>query len=385
MRPLILALLTGALLTQAFIDLEIAVDLGPWHANAPLVDLFGLALLGAVAMVGWRAPIAPPGWRGYALFLLASAISVQAAIDPGAALHHLLRKPIFLYLTYGLALAWAVARAADEATLRRAVLGFALGTAGLSLATSGLRIVAGDALWFQPIAGITPNHKTLSVALAGWVPLVLVWRDRWAGRAALLALALAILASASKTAWITLGFGLAWVWPAGRPLASRPRLIAPILAGALALALYAPILLSSKAMLDAARSRHSLNVRAWEMFLAHPIFGSGTGMNVVHEQVIFPHYRVNGVDAHGVIQKIASETGLVGLAGFVAFALGVGAALRRRAQETGEALDHAAWGTFLALHLNLLLSTETLSPTHWVPLGLCWGLCCRPRAGAGVS
>ena len=37
------------------------------------------------------------------------------------------------------------------------------------------------------------------------------------------------------------------------------------------------------------------------------------------------------------------------------------------------------WATFVALHANLLFSTETFSQTHWIPLGLLWGLSERRR------
>lgn len=380
MRPLILALLLGVLLFQDLIDLELAFDIGGWHANAPVVDLLALALLLAVVPGYVKSPIPAPGWQGYVLFLVASLLSIRAAVDPGSALHHLVRKPLFMYVTYGCGLAWAVARLAEPRLLRRGVLAWAIGTAAISLAASAGRIQAGETLWFQSIAGITPNHKTLTVAMAGWVPMLLLWRDRPAARAALALVGLAVLASASKTAWITLAFGLAWCFPRARPLTSRPTLAVPLFAGALALAIYAPLLLRSKAMLDAARSRHSINLRAWEMFTEHPWFGSGSGMNVRHELVTFPHYRVNGVDAHGVIQKITSETGVVGLLGFLAFTAMTGLALRRRWRCGGDGLDHAALGVWCALHLNLLLSTETFSPTHWVPLGLCWGLACRAWA-----
>lgn len=375
------------LLSHGFIDLEWAVDLGRWHMNAPVADLVALALLPIGVALAMRDRQAPPGWRGYGLFLLACAISLSAASVRSEALHHLLRKPLFLYLAYGVSLAAIVRRLGLGTPLIAAILGFSLVTSGVSLASSLERIGAGDALWFQALSGLTPNHKTLAVALSAWVPLLIHLcgvkdaRLRAIGRATLGLALLSILASASKTAWITAAFGVAWRFPRTRPVASRPALVLPGLAVGLGLALYAPLLLGSKAMLDAARSRHSLNVRAWEMFADHPLFGSGTGMNVLHEMVTFPHYRVNGVDAHGVLQKVASETGLVGLAGYAWFVLAMARGLRDASRQAGpDSAERALFGVFLALHLNLLLSTETFSPTHWVPLALCVGLARTPRA-----
>lgn len=374
------------LLSQDLIDLAPAVQIGPWRADAPVADLLALALL-PLAALGWsRDRTEPPGWRAYSAFLIVAAVSVFFAQEPAESLHHLVRKPLFLYLAYGVGLSWAVARVVPRRTLIHAALAYVLLTAGLSLGASALRIAAGEALWFQKLDWITPNHKTLAVALAAWVPFVLgePWRSaqrgpRLAARIGGAAIILALLASASKTALITAAFGLAWHLPRARPLSTRPRLLVPLLAAALGLAVFSPLLLQSRAMLDAARSRYSLNVRAWEMFSRDPLFGSGTGMNVVTEMVTFPHYRVNGVDAHGVVQKIASETGLMGLLSFGAFTWSTGAALRRRAWRRGgpAGRDWGLWGTWAALHVNLLLSTETFSPTHWVPLGLCWGLSLR--------
>ena len=39
-----------------------------------------------------------------------------------------------------------------------------------------------------------------------------------------------------------------------------------------------------------------------------------------------------------------------------------------------ESPDALRTATFCTLHANLLLSTETFSPTHWGPLALAWGL-----------
>ena len=377
----VLSLVAIVALSFPFIDLELAVDLGGWHANAPLADVAALALL-PLALLGARlAPIPLPGARGYALFLAASAASVLVAIDRGAALHHLVRKPALVYALYGVGLAWAIARATPPRWFDRLVLASVTLCSAVSLATSAVRITGGDALWFDRLDGLTPNHKTLAVCLSGILPLVLAGAGRARGVVAALAIA-AIAASASKAAWITGAFSVGLFWPAGRPVSLRPRLVGPLLIAALIAALYAPVLVGSKAMLDAARSRHSLNVRAWEMFASNPLIGAGTGMNVEIEMVTFPHYRVNGVDAHGALQKVASETGLLGLAGFAWFTWATGAALKRRWEDAGRPRtgpEAAAFGAWLALHVNLLLSTETLSPTHWVPLGLAWGLAWRAR------
>ena len=350
----ITVLLAVILLSQDLVDLELALDLGSWHANAPVVDLAALVLLPMALWGWWRRPSPLPMPRAYALFLVASVLGLALALQPAEALHHLVRKPLFLYLAYGVGLSWVVARAVPRRHTLVLLLAWAASTAALSLVTSVGRIAAGNTLWFSAIGGITNNHKTLAVALAGALPLVMGLAtdssaDRPLRKAAKVAAGLVLVAvalSASKTAWITSVVALALFWPRTRPLGLRARLVLPSLALAFALAYYAPVLVGSKTMLDAARSRHSLNARSWMLFKEHPLVGSGSGMSVVAEMVTFPHYRVNGT----------------------------GVALRRRWSGRPSGLDYGTVGTWGTLHLNLVLSTETFSPTHWVPLALAWGL-----------
>jgi O-antigen ligase len=192
----------------------------------------------------------------------------------------------------------------------------------------------------------------------------------------------AVVLSASKAAWICLAFGaLLWFPNRERAWGWRTRFAVPFVLVGVSVAIYAPVLVGSKAMLDAARSRHSLNVRAVQMVAEHPVLGAGPGSSVEIEMVEFPHYRVNGVDAHGVVQKVAGETGLAGLLAYGVFA---GVVLITAARRRRFSAPHAgAAGTILVLHLSLLLSTETFSPTHWYVFAVAWGLLHGPRTGTG--
>jgi hypothetical protein len=387
----VFALVGTVLATQAYVDMELSTNIWGWHANAPVVDLAGLALL-AVAVAAWQAgmlsglqwrPPAPAAWLA---FLLIAAVGLPGALFPQVSVHAVVRRAVFAWLVYGVALSLAAATLLPAGRLRALVLFGAGVTAAVSIGTSVLRIVGGDTLWYQPLAHLTPNHKTLAVSLAGWLPLVIAWARghdgvaRTSARVVALAATVAVALSLSKTAMLAAAFAIGWHWPTRRPLATRLHLVLPALVGGALLAYYSPLLIDSKVMLDAARSRHSLNERAWMLFSAHPLLGAGLDANTQVELVTFPHYRVNGVDAHGVIQKIASETGLLGLLAWCSFTVSVGRRLwQRRHMSLG---THAALGTFLGLHLQLLVSTETFAPTHWVPLAICWGLSFRdPEVG----
>jgi O-antigen ligase len=379
----IVALVVGVILTQDLIDLELSTDIGAWHANAPIADLLALALLPLALFAAghprsWPALPAPVA---YGLFVAASLASVATAVAPADSIHHVVRKTALLYLLYGVGLSVAVARVVPAVVVYRATLVYAIATAVVSLGTSVLRVAAGDALWFTGLQGITPNHKTLALALSAWVPWLLlggtVNGSKWPSRIAVVLVAGATLLSFSKSGLIAVGMGLLLLVPRGRPIGLRPKIIVPAMIVAYLLSLSAPLLLQSKTMLDAARSRQSLNVRAWEMFEHHPLTGSGSGGNVVYEMVTFPHYRVNGIDAHGVIQKIASETGLLGLLTYGAFVVLGTRGLWRRWDGKPYGTGYAELVTWGLLHLNLLLSTETFSPTHWIPLGVVWGTAVR--------
>lgn len=376
----VLVLVAGVLFTHTFIDLELAADIGGWRANAPIGDLFALLLLAVAAVGWWRDRSQPMAPLPYTVFLCIAFVGAATTWEPGTSLHNLLRKPLFVYLAYGLALSWAVARVIPPRRLERLVLAALTLIATVSIATSSGRILAGDSLWFHELGGITSNHKTLAVALSGWLAWTLSLRQTRAGLVVSGLIVLAIALSASKTALIATGFAIAWWFPRQRPIAMRPAVLLALLALAYGAAMLSPMMIRSRAMLDAARSRHSLNMRAVEMVERSPLFGDGSGMSTEIELVTFPHYRVNGVDAHGVIQKVASETGLLGLAAYLWFLWVSTAVIWRRWDRIPGGPRYAHLGCWAGLHLNLLLSTETFSPTHWVPLSVMWGLSQREQA-----
>ncbi len=364
-----------AILTYPYIDLSVAIPIASWHMNAPVGDIavsLLIAVVAADALLTRRAPLPLPGWIGYAVLVVAGMLALPAAIDAHASLHTLVRKVIFSWIAYGGAIALVVARVLPDVWLRRLVRASLTTVALLSLATSLGRILAGNTLWFSAIEGLTNNHKTLAVAMAPVAVLAWSWRGRLDRGVAALAF-VAIALSLSRTAWIASAVGICFfVVVRGRPLANRHGVLPAVVVFGFLVATYGPILSGSVTQFDALRSRHSLDRRAWEMFAAHPIVGMGAGSGVLVVQETFPDYRVNGVETHGVVQKVGSEHGLVGLLGYALF---FGAMARRVRSHHHD--GNGVWPTFLALHANLLLSTEAFTLTHWLPLGLVWGLAHR--------
>ncbi|MFT4976980.1 MAG: hypothetical protein ACI8S6_002885, partial [Myxococcota bacterium] len=205
-------LLAVVICSQSYIDLELSAELPGWSLNAPLADLAAAAIV-PLAVWGWlrgeRGPL--PGPWGYLLLLIAGLLSLTNADDPALGAHFLLRKPLLLYVAYAFGVAWAVRQLPRRVTVSL-LLAWAASTAGISLVTSASRILGGEALWFQAIGGLTPNHKTLAVSLAGGLPLLLLIRGRAARFTALL-VGVALLASASKTAWLMAALSLSLLWP----------------------------------------------------------------------------------------------------------------------------------------------------------------------------
>ncbi len=380
MNGLITALLAVVLLTQAFIDLELALDLGVWQLNAPVADL---AALGLVALLPWmwgrRPPVPAPGpAAAYLAVVLVSALLIDAEAAHSSAAMGVkwgVRRPAFLFVAYALALPAALHQVSRERADTLLVAG--IGVVGaVSVVTSVIRIASGWGSWWSDITMLTPNHKTLAVWAAPFVPWLWTRRGSREGKALLGLVLAAIALSSSKAAIITAGFGLAWVlhWR-GRPLAQRWALTAVAIAVAGGLAIVAPSLLQSRTMSDALRSRHSLNKRNWTMFEARPVLGMGPGTSTTVEMTEFPHYRINGVEAHGVLQKTAGETGVLGAAAWLTFSGALLLSMRRRWLDTGGDTHGEAWawvGVAGALHLNLVHSTEAFTMTHWVPLGIAW-------------
>ncbi len=385
---LIGAILLGLLLlVWPYIDLELAAPIGRWAFNAPLADLAALLLapLGAFSLLAVGLP--PSARRplmlaasGYAVLLAAGLVGALVSNEAAAALHEWVRKPLFFGLVYGVGVAgWMLTTERTEAARRGLVVAVAVCTA-VSLVTSAGRILAGDTLWFQDVQGLTNNHKTLAVALAPALPLLWGWPghvpDRLTKTVVALG-ALGLVASMSRTAWISAAVAASFfvMWR-GRPLAALRGLVPALLVIGVLAATYGHRVTGSLAQKDALRSRHSLDKRAWSLWVESPLHGAGPGASVRAEVSTFPDYRVNGVDAHGVIQKVGSEYGVVGLSGLFATIGALGLALGRR-HRVGEGL----WPAFLALHVNLLFSTETFSQTHWAILALVLGLGFRARAG----
>ncbi|MCK6526157.1 hypothetical protein L6R50_00865 [Myxococcota bacterium] len=380
LRGLWLAAAAMAALSQVFIAWE--WSLGP--LSAPLADWGGVLLVGLFPLcvaAGVAPRRLPPAPAAAAVFLAVVGLAAATAPEPGPSLHEWARKGVFNYLAYGAALAAAVS-VLPERGARRGVAAVVLALAAMSVVTSLDRVARFGPGEVRAIGGLVNNHKTLAVALAPQLPLALwAWRGEsrgaWRRIAALGALLLpaAVVLSHSKTAMVVLAVAVAL--DRLRARGARRLVLAAAVALPLVLAAVGIGWLGGERQRDATSARHSLDLRAWELVQTRPLLGHGPGASVRHVAEDWPHLRVNGVEAHGVLQKVAAEAGLAGLLAWGALAL---ALLRHLARGPTAALDAG-----ILLHGTLLLSTEAFTASHWVPLGIALGIASRWGAVAGVD
>lgn len=325
-----------------------------------------------------------PAARWAALFAIACAASWgRNGFDPQSA-HFLLRKPLFDYVVYGGAAAGAVAQLRRPERVHAIALVYVGLTSLLCVPVALDVLIFGGVSAVDRVPGLINNHKLFAVSVAPWVPALLLWRSEATGRLrdatnVVLALAIgAIALSISRTAWITALVGVVGFATVGgrRPIA-RPAAMALGIAALVAAMVALPFVTGTAAMADAFDSRMSLNFRAWQMFASSPWVGAGPGMSVRWILHAAPHERINGVDAHGAVQKVAAELGVFGLVAYLGFVASVvigawRASFAPGARPNGYTLGATA--LVIGLHVNLLLSTEYFSASHWMPLAIGLGL-----------
>lgn len=390
-----LLLVAACLLSSTLVDWRVVYG----AVDVPVADLlamgiagsFGLVLLrgrgatfGALTSEGPQAPLALPAAFGWMAFITASLAGCVLAGADSEMYYFVARKPLFCWVVYGAGLA-GVIRLLPAASLRSLGYAHAVWLSGLILPPAVWLVVHGHGGATLELEGLINNHKLLAVALAPWLGALWRWRPLIGGRLGAYAWlilglsAVAVLTSMSKAAWVTAVVSLgAFVEWRGRPVLARPALSAGLAGIGILTMIALPFATGGVEMIDSFDSRWSLNVRAWNMFVEHPLRGWGPGTATRWLMNDPRHYRIDGVDAHGVIQKVASENGLLGLAAYLLAYLWF---LRYfwRAATAGSNDRHVQGAALLGLglQLNLLLSTDYFSSAHWGSLAIALGIVSR--------
>ena len=382
--------------------------------DVPLADL--AAFLGILSVVTWamrhlvlrdvwrRLPF-PRSYLALVAAHLASAFST-ARPDPVGIVKFAMRPVAFSYVAF-VALPVLLLRRWQD--VRRSYGLFVLGAAAFAVqgafslfVDAGFSILSLQRARPLPLLGTYPigmNHNVLAEWLVVAAPFALAlacWTHdarvrRWCWAAAGLCLAVALLTFA-RSAWIVIALQLvvacATVWRArlGKAWGWVVRLGWAL---ALPLAAYMAWFSLRAEVATSTDARAMLTGIAWRAFLDHPLVGIGAGTFANQVGGTWGYRLLFGgaMDAHGVLQKVLAETGLVGTAAYLLVSSTVfGLAWRavRRigwSHRIGLGLAYAGLGV-LGAWTYQLFNTTYWSAKLWLPIGLFFAaaaLCRRPR------
>lgn len=284
----------------------------------------------------WRPVL--PLWRPYAGIFFAHLFSVFSfyPTDPVLVLKFTLRPVLFSYFAF---IALPVNLIRSVRRLRGVLI--AVSSVGILGALNGLlsfwapqRFQYGF-LRAQPIAlfGVNPlgdNHNLLGELLVFTAPvtLALAFLTRSARlRFALYAVSgfqiFIALMTFSRATWIVCAmeavFLLIVLW--GKEIRQHLSLLFLVLFLLTPLAIYQAQLSLSYVAQSSNTTRWMLTDIAWSAFKEYPLLGSGAGTHVdrVSRAQVFQREFGDPLDAHGFIQKLMVETGLVGVTAYLLF------------------------------------------------------------------
>ncbi len=123
-------------------------------------------------------------------------------------------------------------------------------------------------------------------------------------------------------------------------------------------------------------TRHMLSQIAWTLFQSSPVFGAGAGSFVerVGSTRVFVLEYGNPLDSHGFLQKLAAETGLLGLFAITAVFIHLALLWFRGAKFIANNAARQAYFLLLAgaggAIIYQLFNTEYWSGKMWLPVGI---------------
>lgn len=387
--------------------LEIDFSRYPWARdipylpgiNAPLIDFVALGVLAGLLTV-WMTgewsklkKISLPGWHWYALFLLASLVSawLAPASDHDAAFKAWVRPQVFVFAGFFVTF---IAVVRERVVLEKVLqTWFGVGLATAVFAVASLLISVGNAVWrATPFAifGYAPfgyNHNLLAEALAVTLPVALyffvsskVKETKFFAGFTSIFIGLMALLTLSRAAWLAVAVVVIIFTHYFKiktsaqqnllPRLSRvPLYLAALLVPAIA---YMGLFLTSSTVTSSTAARWEVTkIVLWNLQRA-PLWGYGPGqfISLLADNTIYVLEFGDPLDAHGFIQKIVLENGLIGLVLFGLF-------LRAQIQSAGKKLASAPREVkFLAQSLVAsgivfqLFNTSYYHAVFWLPLAL---------------
>lgn len=363
--------------------------------NAPLVDLLAIGVLLIIGLLFFLRPETVHLerlkilWKPIAIFYCVVALAVYygETLFFGTEVKSFFRPYLFAFAAFAVPMmvllknksAMMSAMFAYECA---AVLGAMMGA--ISLFTGNV-IVFARAIPFS-IFGHAPfgvNHNVLAESLTAIMPFA--WwfaakQPRGTTRNLLFAAATLIsgvaLLTFSRAAWIVIALQVClFVWwkfcalHAGHDLIPRRRLIIIVLTAVAALAIFFSWIQSTAIADSSDSTRKDLLGIAVTYWQRAPWFGQGPGtyLTFVGETTAFRMDYGDPMDAHGVVQKLMLETGLVGT---IAFVVMVGMLLHALWRRRAEPFHYMLFVTVISLWGYQLFNTGYFDGKVWVLMGI---------------
>lgn len=323
----------------------------------------------------------------YLVFIAAGLLSAYNSVTPGITIFRVLIQIVVMYVVVLVVFN----------TLRRR--DYALATIGAMIVIGVISALLGWLNYFQgnfqavssyfprvvPPAWLGGTHVSLAELLVVLLPLVLplalMTRRPWL-RLALLGVvglfAVTTTFTLSRAGWICLAMQIPlWLWVFRRnALVLATTLFGTLVAGVLALG---PMqaLLSSRIRESSDLTRDYLADLAVALFREHPLVGVGFGTFSTYNRYAFDSTFTPplALDAHGVLYKVMSEMGLLGLVGLglIWAAVGLRLLVAHRAARGDRLWQLLVTGCAISMLVSTtfeLSSTRFFSMQYWFPIGV---------------
>jgi O-antigen ligase len=367
--------------------------------NLPLIDI-----IASLVFIAWilrcffekkifkKSLIIFPAWLIFALFIAVNLISLFNSYDLFLSLKYILRPLAFFYFAF---LVLPSNTINSYKTLKNVLWIFlSLGIFAVAMGTFSLFLDFGELIpRAKPIAiaGWAPlgfNHNALAELLITIIPLnwllIILSKKEIVKKFLLIALILMIfilLLTFSRTGWICLFLEILLFWyfiyreQTKKLFKKIPSLAFLILPIAFIFFLLMFQLLTSSIGWQANENRLFLNEISYEAFLSHPIIGNGAGIfvSLVRANPAYILEYGQPLDSHGVIQKIAVESGILGLIAFLTFIFYILRKLFLASKNAFEKNQNILFAFFLVAFASFifqLFSTSYFIANFWLPIGI---------------
>jgi O-antigen ligase len=329
-----LQLFVGRDINIPYVDLIAMFVFAAWVARSLFLPPYGG--LHFIGKLGRGVKLSFENFPGLLFFLLFFGASLLSLINTESffySLKYIIRPLTFFYLMFVVLpynvinskkLLWNVLRIFYGVGIAVSLMGL---WSILFSETSGLRRALPLPIFGIPVLGT--NHNLIAEVLISVIPMgfILIWEAKkiWLKKiliVGVLFMSMINLLTFSRTGWIALAFELLVLVliKYRKNIRNLFELGAVIFLILSPLVLYGYFFMTSEIVRSSNLNRLALTKISLETFVDHPIVGAGAGTFV--EQVARDRWYVidfgNPSEAHGVVQKLLAETGLLGFLTFFA-------------------------------------------------------------------